>query len=244
LYRKILGILALVIIVVSCSAPTEVESAADQGLSLGLGNSQLFRVGPGEDSTGTPVYSFTYVEAAVVFDTDGKIVDLEVDELEVSLPNYDGASMPHFSGWPGSPEPNYTNHETGQVDGTSPTTEEAIAAEVAAWQTKRVRGDDYGMSDTNDWWKQMDAWEAQFIGLTMDEVDAYYAKYTSDRNGRPLDPETTNEEDRAKFEALSGADRQVVVDARSGATMSINDRHGYVLAALRDAWEKAKPFGD
>jgi hypothetical protein len=33
------------------------------------------------------------------------------------------------------------------------------------------------------------------------------------------------------------------VDARSGATMSITDAHGNVLAALRDAWNKKKPIG-
>lgn len=41
--------------------------------------------------------------ATVLFDKAGKIVDLETDELEVSTPNYDGASMPHFSGWPEGP---------------------------------------------------------------------------------------------------------------------------------------------
>jgi hypothetical protein len=242
MYKKTLGILIFVMIAFSCSAPKE-EAVMDQSLSLGLGNSPIFRVGPGKDSTGTRVYSFTYVQAAVIFNGDGKIVDLEVDELEVSLPNYDGASMPHFSGWPGSPEPNYTNHETETVDGKAPTTEEAIAAEVAGWKTKRDRGDTYGMKDTNDWWKQMDAWEAQFIGKTVDEVESYYAKYTNDKNGRPLNPESTDEAEKAKYDGLSKADKEIVADARSGATMSINDKHGFVLTAIRDAWNKKKALG-
>jgi len=211
-------------------------------LSLGLGNSPIFRVGPGKDSTGTQVYSFTYVEAAVVFDAAGKIVDLEVDELEVSTPNYDGESMPHFSGWPGSPEPNFTDHKTEKVTGKSPTTVEAITAEVSAWKTKRDRGDSYGMNKTNDWWKQMDAWEAQFIGKTIAEVEAYYGKYTA-ANGRPLNPASKTEAEIAKYKALSPADQKVVADMRTGATMSINDAHGYVLAALKDAWNKKKPLG-
>ena len=237
--KKLSLILLLAMLVFSCSAP-EKAAAPGQGLSLGLGNSPIFRLGPGKDSTGTQVYSFTYVQAAVVFDAAGKIVDLEVDELEVSTPNYDGASMPHFSGWPGSPEPNFTNHDTEAVDGTAPTTVEAITAEVNSWKTKRDRGDAYGMNKTNDWWKQMDAWEAQFIGKTVEEVKAYYAAYTNDANGRPLNPASTNDAEKAKYAALSDADKKVVADMRTGATMSINDAHGYVLKAIEDAWNKKK----
>ncbi|MDA3955647.1 hypothetical protein [Oceanispirochaeta sp.] len=241
--KKFFGLLLLALVLFSCSPPApQVVQIETADLSLGLGNSSIFRVGPGKDSTGTQVYSFTYVQAAVVFSADGKIVDLEVDELEVSLPNYDGASMPHFSGWPGSPEPNFTNHETAEVDGTTATTEEAVTAEVAAWKTKRERGDSYGMSKNNDWWKQMDGWEAQFIGKTVDEVKAYYAAYTNDRNGRPLNPETKDEAELAKYNKLNKAEKELVADARSSATMSVNDAHGYVLTAIQEAWELRKPF--
>ena len=209
-------------------------------MTLGLGQAPLFRVGPGRDSNETQVYSFTYTQAAVLFDADGRIIDLEVDALEVSTPNYDGHSMPHFSGWPGSPEPSFTNHDTEKVDGTTATTEEAIASEVDNWKTKRDRGDDYGMNE-KDWHKQMDNWEDLFIGMTVDEVDVFYAKYTNDRNGRPLNPETENDDEKAKYDKLSDADKQIVVDVRTGATMSINDSHGHVPAAIRDAWNKRKP---
>jgi len=241
--KRLIGISLVAVLAffaVSCSK--EAEKAAPIELSLGLGNSPIFRLGPGKDSTGTQVYSFTYVQAAVVFDTSGKIVDLEVDELEVSTPNYDGASMPHFSGWPGSPEPNFTNHETEKVDGTTPTTPEAITEEVKNWKTKRDRGDSYGMNKDNDWWKQMDGWEAQFIGKTLDELKAFYAKYTNDANGRPLNPESKNEAEIAKYGKLSDDDKKVVADIRTGATMSINDAHGYVLTAIQDAWNKKKPM--
>jgi hypothetical protein len=212
-------------------------------MTLGLGHHSQFRVGPGKDSTGTQVYSFIYVEAAVLFDADGKIIDLEVDQLEISTPNYDGASMPHFSGWPGSPEPNFTNHGTEEVDGTTSTTEAAIIAELDNWQSKRDRGDQYGMNTENDWWKQMNAWENLFIGLTIDEVETFYAKYTADRNGRVLNPDASNEADKAEYDNLSDEDKQIVADVRTGATMSINDAHGYVLEALNDAWENRKPVG-
>jgi len=181
------------------------------------------------------------VYATVLFDKAGKIVDLETDELEVSTPNYDGASMPHFSGWPGSPAPNLTNHETEKVDGTSPPTDQAVAKEVADWKTKRDRADNYGMNAKNDWWKQMDAWESMFIGKTVDEVDAFYKAYTNDANGRPLNPQSKDAAELAKYNNMSAGDKQIVADVRSGATMSINDAHGYVLQAIHDAWNKKKP---
>jgi hypothetical protein len=235
--RKLSIVVALVAVAVAAAA------AQSSGLSLGLGKSPVFRVGPGKDSTGTQVYSFTYVYGAVVFDAKGKIVDCEFDELEVSTPNYDGASMPHFAGWPGTPGYNVTNHETEKVDGVSPNTVQSTTADVAAWKSKRERGDSYGMNPKNDWWKQMDFYESIFVGKTVDEVEAWFAKYASDATGRPLNPAAKDAKEKSKFEALSDADKKVAVDARSGATMSITDAHGNVLAALRDAWDKRKSVG-
>lgn len=216
---------------------------AAQGTSFGLGRSAVFRVGPGKDSTGTQVYSFTYVFGAVVFDKKGRIVDIEIDELEVSTPNYDGESMPHFAGWPGTPGYNVTDHATEKVSGVSPNTVESTTADVLAWKTKRERGDAYGMNPKNDWHKQMDAFEKIFRGMTVDEVEAWYKKYTNDKNGRPLNPETKDAAEKAKYDALDAAGKKVVADVRTGATMSINDPHGYVLAAIRNAWENRKPIG-
>ena len=223
-------------------------SVAQAGLSLGIGHTSNFRVGPGKDSSGTQVYSLNYVYAAVVFDAKGKIVDLEVDGLEVSTPNYDGSSMPHFSGWPGSPEPNLTDHASGKVAGTSPTTVEAVNAEVAAWKTKRDRGDEYGITEntkTNpkaDWHKQMDNFEKLFKGKTVEELDAWFAKYVSDVNGRLIDPATTNEKDKAKVAKLNAADKKMLVDARTGASMSVKDAHGNIVDVIRDAYNKRKPL--
>jgi len=235
-FKKIIFALAL------CAMVATSAAAQTSGLSLGLGKSPTFRVGPGKDDKGVQVYSFTYVYGTVVFDAKGKIVGCEFDELEVSTPNYDGASMPHFAGWPGTPGYNVTNHDTEKVDGVSPNTAESTAADVAAWQTKRERGDKYGMNAKNDWWKQMDFYESIFIGKTVDEVEAWFDKYAS-AAGRPLNPATKDAKEKAKLDALSAADQKVAIDARSGATMSITDSHGNVIAALRDAWNKRKPLG-
>ena len=224
-------------------------AAQAPGLSFGVGHTSSFRVGPGKDSAGAQVYSFNYVYAAVLFDAAGRIVDLEVDALEVSTPNYDGATMPHFSGWPvpGAPAINLTNHETGKVDGDSPATVEAANAEIAAWKTKRDRGDHYGMTENtttspkSDWYRQMDNFEKLFIGKTVDELDAWFARFTSDVNGRLLNPSKPAEKDVAKVGKLTAKEKQMLIDARTGATMSVSDSHGNIAGVVRDAWNKRKP---
>ncbi len=224
-------------------------AAQAPGLSFGVGHTSSFRLGPGKDSTGTQVYSFNYVYAAVLFDAAGKIVDLEVDALEVSTPNYDGATMPHFSGWPvtGAPMLNVTNHDTGKVDGTSTPTVEIAAKEIMEWKTKRDRGDHYGMTENTtttpkaDWYRQMDNFEKLFVGKTVDELDAWFARYTSDVNGRLLNPVKPSEKDVAKVARLSEKEKAMLIDARTGATMSVSDSHGNIAGVVRDAWNKRKP---
>ena len=63
--------------------------------SMGLGLLSTHRVGPGSDDTGTPVYSINQVFANTLFDGEGRIAAIHVDQLEISTPNYDGAGMPH-----------------------------------------------------------------------------------------------------------------------------------------------------
>src|SRR5690554_1919024 len=97
-----------------CNSEGEASAKEDEQLEIyqGLGVSKNFRLGPGKDSEGEQVYSFNYVMASGIFDEEGRIVDIYVDGLEVSTPNYDGASMPHFSGWPGTEGINVTDHDT------------------------------------------------------------------------------------------------------------------------------------
>ena len=49
---------------------------------------------------------------------------------------------------------------------------------------------------------------------------------------------STNEEDKAKYDALSAEDKALLADVVTGATMSLNDSHGNLLAALRDSQDK------
>ena len=76
------------------------EEVQTAGLTHGLGVYSTGRLGPGSDDQGVGVYSFNEAVAYVLFDGDGRIVDLEVDQLEVATPNYDGESMPDFTGFP------------------------------------------------------------------------------------------------------------------------------------------------
>ncbi|MFA9423776.1 MAG: FMN-binding protein, partial [Sedimentibacter sp.] len=73
------------------------QSAAKVFQGFGLASNG--RLGPGKDSTDTSVYSMNDVFANTLFDENGKILSLYVDILEVATPNYDGADMPHFSGF-------------------------------------------------------------------------------------------------------------------------------------------------
>lgn len=223
------------------AAPTATAVAASNGsikVYQGSGNSKNFRNGPGKDSENVPVYSFNFVTADAIFDKDGKIISLNVDTLEVSTPNYDGESMPHFSGWPGIQGYNVTDHKTEKVSGVSTNTLESATEEVKAWKTKRERGDTYHMNDKNDWYKQMDYYQKLFTGKTIAEIEQWYAKYCSDVNGRPLKATSTNEKDKAKLATLTDKEKADLVDVVTGASFSLSDAHGNIIAAIKDAYEK------
>ena len=112
-------------------------------------------------------------------------------------------------------------------------------AEVSAWTTKRERGNDYKLN-TATWSQEMDTFQQLFVGKTVDEVDAWFEKYCSDVNGRPLTAESAQEGDQEKYAALTDEEKQQLADVTSSATMSLKDNHGDLLAALRKAWEMAQ----
>lgn len=211
--------------------PTEMK------IYRGVGQIPTFRVGPGKDSKGTQVYTFTYVTASAMFDKDGKILDVYFDSLEVSTPNYDGASMPHFSGWPGTQGYNVTDHKTMEVSGVSKNTDETISAEVNGWKTKRERGDEYGMDYARDWYKQADFYQKVFKGKTVAEIEQWYTKNCSDVNGRPLKADSKNEKDKEKYAKLTDQEKKDLADVVSGATMSLKDAHGDIIGAIKKAYE-------
>lgn len=225
----------------SSSKPTNQQTQSKEiKVYQGLGQIPAFRVGPGKDKKDVQVYSFTYLTANATFDKDGKIINIYFDSLEVSTPNYDGESMPHFSGWPGTPGYNVTDHKTEEVSGVSNNTNDTIAAEVNGWKTKRERGDSYGMNYNNDWHKQADFYQNFFKGKTIAEIEQWFAKYTSDVNGRPLTEKMTNEKDKTKYAALTDAEKKQLADVTAGATMSLKDAHGDFIGVIKKAYENRK----
>ncbi len=217
--------------------PLAIEGA--QGFGFGFDFSG--RLGPGKDNTETGVYSFNQVFATTLFDGEGKIAALSIDQLEVATPNYDGEGMPHFSGFPGQGGYNYDADHKGEVKGKTEDTDENFMAEIDSWQSKRARGKGYAMG-TGTWEKQMDAYEQLFVGKTIEEVEEWFSKYTSDLNGRPLKADSQKEEDAAKYNALTDEEKAMLNDITSTATMSLNDSHGNIIAALRNSFEKQVGF--
>ena len=212
-----------------------------QKLSFGFGLQSTGRVGPGQDETGTPVYSINQPFAAALFDEEGHIRYLYVDQLEAATPNYDGAGMPRFSGFPGQ-RYNLDEKHDGKIAGQLVVTETSLVDEVGAWQTKRARGESYQLT-SGTWSAQMDAYQKLFVGKTVAELEDWFARFTSEANGRPLKPDAANEQDKAKYDALSDEEKTALADVTSGATMSLNDAHGDILGAIRAAYDARKEVG-
>jgi LysM repeat protein len=218
------------------STPAVNNEAGKLKVYQGLGHTVAFRNGPGADSENVPVYSFNVAMAQATFDAEGRILSVYIDGYEVSTPNYDGASMPHFSGWPDKQGYNVTSHETEKVTGVSVNTKESAAAEVSAWQTKRERGDSYHMNPANEWYKQMDFFQKFFVGKTVAELEAWFAKNTT-AAGRPIKAATTKQDEIDKLAKLTATEKAALADVVAGATMSIRDAHGDFLGAVANAYK-------
>lgn len=216
---------------------TDVEEATP--VRSGLGMAATGRIGPGQDDTGGQVYSFNVVFAHGEFDAQGKILTLDVDQLEVATPNYDGAGMPHFSGFPGQGGYALWDDAQGKTAGKTEDSDETFLAEVSSWVSKRGRGDDYKLA-SGTWRGQMDAYERLFTGMTVDEVEAWFGKYCSPVTGRPLKEGSDNADEQAQYDALSDEEKKALADVTSSATMSLRDGHGDILTAIRRAWENAQ----
>lgn len=216
---------------------TDSKELSATGLSHGLGVASSGRIGPGKDDQDVQVYSFNEVIAYVLFDDDGRIVDLEIDQLEVATPNYDGEHMPHLTGFPGQSYNADENHDE-KVDDVWTQDDDTFLAQVESWLTKRERGDTYKLG-SGTWTDEMDIFESFFTGKTTAEIDQWYAESCSDLNGRPLNGSSQKDEDIAKRDKLTDA-QKAELDAISGATMSLNDSHGNILESIDRAWTNAK----
>lgn len=64
------------------------------------------------------------------------------------------------------------------------------------------------MNPKNEWDKQMDFFQNFFKGKTIEEVEAWFTRYTSDINGRPLKADSKHEKDKEKFTKLSEVEKK------------------------------------
>lgn len=216
---------------------SEEEPVVSSQLYHGVGFDSMGRIGPGQDDTGTPVYSFNVVVASTLFDEEDRIVELNVDILEVATPNYDGDGMPHLSGFPGQGGYNIDEDHDEEVDGVTEYTEEYFLSEIDAWETKRERGDSYVFSATGTWSEQMNVFEDLFKGMTVDEVVEWFDLYTSDINGKPLVSDMEETEDQDKYAELDEDEQEMLADIVTGATMSLRDPHGDIITAIQKSFE-------
>ncbi len=136
-------------------------SGNDMPALSGVGMASTGRLGPGTAEDGTPVYSFNVVFASADFDQDGRILALDVDQLEVL--------SSQFTGFPEEAE--------GEQD---------FLAQVSQWTTKGAKGESY-MLGSGSWRQQMDAYEQAMTGMTIDEVNAWFSVNFSTETGKPVD---------------------------------------------------------
>ena len=218
-----------------------VEAVTASGLSHGIGVVSTPRLGPGKDAEGVGVYSFNEVIAYVIVDSDKRIVDLEVDIMEIITPNHDESNDGDnfMAGWPGQSY-NSDAEGDGVIEGQLEETEEIFTAELLSWQSKRQKGSGYKMN-SGTWEDEMNIFESFFKGKTVEEINAWFEKHCSGLNGRPLTAASTKEDDVAKYSALTDEEK-AVNDAVSGATMSVSDPHGDILGAIEKAVANAVPM--
>lgn len=160
--------------------------------------------------------------ASVIFDQDGKIVDLTWDVMEIK-----------YTLFPGWLDP-----------AADQATKDAFVASVEEnYETKREELDNYGMKKSavsgKEWWEQLNYFESYFKGKTVAEVEAWFNKYT-DANGRPYKmayPEKLTDADKAVIATFSAQEKEMLVDVTTSATMSLEDPHSLFISALKEAYE-------
>lgn len=165
--------------------------------------------------------------ASVIFDENGKIVDLkwDVEEITPAL----------FPGWASPEDPKYKN---------LPDAQNAFKATINdKWFTKWEEKDEYGMKEKalsgKEWYEQMGFYQNYFKGMTVDEVVAWFNKYTDVVNHRPYKfayPDKMTDADKAATANFTAEQKQMLVDVTTSATMSLEDDHSHFMTALKEAY--------
>lgn len=208
----------------------EKDVTASGKVYQGFGMSNLYREDMGEDSEGNPIYSFNQIFVNALFDEDDKIVDIYIDQLEVGTPNGPD-TFAKFNGYP--------EKEGFNWSGKYESTEEIFKEELENWKTKRQLKDDYKL-DSGTWEEQIQKYEETFKGMTVKEVIKWTNDYCSSIDNRPVTKDSEHLIDVEKYEALSDEDKAMLDELTSVATISLNDTHGNILIAIRNASNNKK----
>jgi LysM repeat protein len=166
--------------------------------------------------------------ASVIFDQDGKIVDLTWDVMEIT-----------YGLFPGWMDP-----------AADKTAQDTLKAAINKWETKREEGYNYDMTHLKskgvadnltkkEWFEQLNYFENFFKGKTVAEVDTWFKKYT-DANGRPYKmayPDKLTDADKAATANFTAEEKAMLVDVTTSATMSLQDDHSHFMSALKEAYE-------
>lgn len=163
-------------------------------------------------------HQFNVVAASAIFDQDGKIISVDLDVVELAMGEFY---------WPAD-------------DATAEELEAARVEMEEAIMTKTELKENYGMAARAttglEWYQQMANYEKFFVGKTVAELRTWFDKNT-DAAGKPIKIGTElKPEDQAKVDALTDAEKEVLADVITGATMSLSDAHGLFLETLEKAW--------
>ena len=214
--------------------PIAVETVAAQGMGITFNGRPIG--GGKEDAEGYKTYGFEEAFVSTLFDAEGRIVDIQIDQYELTTPNGAGAGQTHFSGWPGQEYTIDADHNK-EVEGFFTITEESLAEEATLWISKSDRGDDY-MIPAGSWQSQANFYEDLFKGMTIEEVKEWQATYCSDEVGKPLViTDKSSEADIAKYEALTDEQKAELDDIVAGASISLSDWFGHILQAMEKSYE-------
>lgn len=140
--------------VLDMSGVTATDTPAASPAMTGVGMAATGRIGPGEG-----VHSFNVVFACAGFDEGGRILTLDVDQLEVL--------SSEFGGFPADAEG-----------------EEEFLSRVTQWTSKGAKGESY-MLQSGSWRAQMDAFEDAMTGMTIDEINAWFEANFDPETGKP-----------------------------------------------------------
>ena len=211
--KIILKVGAMTVMPTTPTTPVVVAPVVAEKLYAGLGIVNNFRV----RTAGK--HQFNVVATSAVFNEKGQIVAIDIDVTELAMEEF---------AWP---------------------SDTATAAELTALAkkydeeiiTKAELKENYGMAARAttglEWYQQMENFEDFFIGMTPSGIRAWYIKNT-DALGKPIKIGTElKPEDQAKVDKLTDAEKAILADVITGATMSLHDGHGFFVESIEKAYK-------